>query len=81
MTREEVLTILTELTAAQDDPEGFYTTHELSEGAGVSLKTMRRWLRDISRAGRLERANVKGESLAGARIMVPAYRIIPEKSG
>jgi len=59
-----------------DDSDGCATTDELAQRTGLSSNTIRKRLKALMRAGRLEVRQVRRESiLSGCAYHCPAYRL------
>lgn len=75
----DVNEIVEELSAAlllQDSPEGYYTTEELGEIMGLSISAVRRRLKVLNKAGRLQVVKKSVASMDGVIRPVQAYRIV-----
>lgn len=75
MTESELMEEL-EAIYRQQGPEDALTTDELSHVLGVGHAAVRRRLRAVKKAGRLQAVRVQRENLAGQPHTVTAYRIL-----
>lgn len=77
MNESDILRELESAIAAAGNPEGAYTTQELGEALGLGEEAVRRRLKALKRAGRLEVLTVRRENINGVMDHRPAYRILP----
>ena len=78
MTAEELLSELESVLAeAGRGPDDAYTREELEEILGLGESAVRRRLRAMKKAGRLQIVTVVRENVAGEPSRRPAYRILP----
>lgn len=60
-----------------DDPDGAFRVAEVAEALGWSTKRVVAALWKVQAAGKLQRTKVWRMDLAGRRMPVPAYRLLP----
>ena len=77
MTTDELIAALEDVRRLADNPEGFYTTDELSDILGIGLQAVRRRLKAARKADRLEVSAKVITALDGSEHRSPAYRIKP----
>lgn len=75
LTVSEILEALRVAGEPAQDPEGYFTVTELSQAAGIADRTLRTWLLQLKKAGRLSVSQVRREQLSGTFKNVPAYRL------
>ena len=75
--QDKIAELLNEMGTRQDgDGDGYATTDELVQASGVSPNTVRKRLRALIRAGRLEKCQVWRVSiLSDARYPTQGYRL------
>lgn len=80
LTESELLQAIEDAAAAHntpDDPDGAFRVVEVAEALGWSTKRVVSALWRVQAAGKLQRTKVWRIDLAGRRMPVPAYRILP----
>tara|TARA_R110000796_G_scaffold160399_1_gene277235 strand:- start:243 stop:524 length:282 start_codon:yes stop_codon:yes gene_type:complete len=77
MTAAQMIEELGSVFADAEDPEGYYTTDEWCKAIGLEVSAMRRRLKRAKDAGRLDRMEVKRETIRGHMTKVSAYRVKP----
>jgi hypothetical protein len=79
LTESELLQAIADAAAhnTPDDPDGAFRVAEVAEALGWSGKRVIHALYKVQAAGKLQRCKVWRIDLAGRRMPVPAYRILP----
>ncbi len=80
VTENDLLRELKEaLQPSPDNPEGVYTSQELSSRLNLSVKTIRVRLNKLDEMGRLEMVPVTKQSIDRRTVEVPGYRLLHRK--